>query len=116
MTTSMTEKQRGALEALKAAQGEGKTLTDYAKSRDLDVCELYNALAALRRKGILPRSGRKQRSGFVAVRVAAEPPPRVNGMLVCRIVSREGYVIECAQWPPASWVASVTRNVVDAAT
>ena len=118
MSTSMTEKQRGALEALQAAQGEGKTLTDYAKSRGLDVRELYDALAALRRKGVLPRSGRKQRNRFVAVHVAAEaPPPRVNGMAVCRIVRREGYVIECAQWPPASWLASLGRqDAADATT
>jgi len=91
MSTSMTEKQRVALEAREAAQSEGKTLSDYAKSRGLDVRELYDALAALRRKGVLPRSGGKQRNKFVAVRVATEAPPvRVNGTAVCRIVSREG--------------------------
>jgi hypothetical protein len=117
MSTSMTEKQRIALEALQAAQGEGKTLTDYARSRGLDVRELYDALAALRRKGALPRTARKQRNKFVAVRVATEAPPRGNGIAVCRIVSCEGYVIECAQWPPASWLASLTRrDAADAAT
>jgi hypothetical protein len=116
MSTSMTEKQRVALETLQAAQGEGKTLTDYATSHGLDVRELYDALAALRRKGVLPRSGRKQRSKFVAVRVAAEAPSRGNAMAVCRIVSREGYVIECAQWPPANWLASLARDATDATT
>lgn len=117
MSTSMTEKQRGAFEALQAAQSEGKTLTDYAKVRGLDVRELYDALAALRRKGVLPRSGRKQLNKFVTVRVAAEAPPsRVTEVAVCRIVGREGYVIECTQWPPASWLASLARDTADAAS
>ena len=117
MSTSMTEKQRVAFEAREAAQSAGKTLTDYAKAHGLDVRELYDALAALRRKGVLPRSERKQRNKFVAVRVGAQAlPSRVSGMAVCRVVSREGYVIECAQWPPASWLASLARNAVDAAS
>ena len=103
-TSMMTEKQRIAFEALQAAQREGKTLSDYAKTRGLPIRELYDALSCLRRNGALPRSGRKPRNKFVAVRVAPETPPRVSGAAVCRIVSREGYVIECAQWPPASWL------------
>jgi len=83
MSTSMTEKQRVALEALQAAQGEGKTLTDYAASHGLDVRELYDALAGLRRKGVLPRSGRRQRSKFVAVCVATEAQSRAHAMAVC---------------------------------
>jgi hypothetical protein len=116
MSTAMTEKQRVAVEALQAAQGEGKTLTDYAASHGLDVRELYDALAALRRKGALPRSGRKQRGRFVAVRVAAEAQSRGHAMAVCRIVSRGGYVIECVQWPPANWLTSLARDVADATT
>ncbi len=115
-TATMTEKQRMALEALQSAKREGKTLTDYAKAHDLEIRELYDSLACLRRKGVLPRGVRKPRSKFVAVRVAAEPmPPRTAGA-VCRIVTRDGYVIECAQWPPASWLASLARSAADAAT
>jgi hypothetical protein len=115
-TAGMTEKQRVAFEAVQAAQRDGKTLTAYAKARGLNIRELYDGLAGLRRKGVLPRSGRKPRNKFVAVRVAAEALPRASGMAVCRIVSREGYVIECAQWPPASWLASLARNAADVAT
>jgi hypothetical protein len=117
MSTQMTQKQRVALEAREAAQREGKTLSDYAKERGLVIRELYDALACLRRNGALPRSGRKLRSKFVAVRVAAaDAPPQLNAMAVCRIVSREGYVIECVQWPPASWLRSLARDAADAAT
>lgn len=115
LTSAMTEKQRVACEALQAAKREGKTLTDYAKAHALEVRELYDSLAGLRRKGLLPPGGRKPRSKFVAVRVAAEPVPSRTGGAVCRILTREGYVIECAQWPPASWLAGLTRSAADAA-
>jgi hypothetical protein len=115
-TATMTEKQRMALEALQTAKREGKTLTDYAKAHGLQIRELYDSLACLRRKDLLPPGRRrKPRSKFVAVRVTAEPVPSRTGGAVCRIVSREGYVIECAQWPPASWLASL-RSAADAAT
>lgn len=116
-TATMTEKQRMAFEALQSAKREGKTLTDYAKAHELEIRELYDSLACLRRKGLLPPGGRrKPRSKFVAVRVAAEPMPSRTGGAVCRIVNRDGYVIECAQWPPASWLASLARSAADAAT
>ena len=116
-TQTMTAKQRVAFEARETAQREGKSLSDYAKERGLVIRELYDALACLRRKGVLPRSGRPPRSKFVAVRVAAEPArPRADTITVCRITSREGYVIECVQWPPASWLRSLTGNAADAAT
>lgn len=114
-TTTMTEKQRVASEALQSAKREGKTLTDYAKAHGLEVRELYDSLAGLRRKGLLPGGRRRSRSKFVAVRVAAEPMPSRTGA-VCRIVTREGFVIECAQWPPASWLAGLARSAADAAT
>lgn len=115
-TAAMTDKQRTALEAQQAAQREGKTLTEYAKARGLAIRELYDSLACLRRKGLLPGSGRKRRHRFVAVRVAAaEPMPRTLGA-VCRIVTCDGYVIECSQWPPASWLATLARHAADAAT
>lgn len=113
--TTMTEKQRAAVEAREGARREGVTLVAYAKAKGLVIRELYDSLACLRRKGLLPRSARKPRNKFVAVRVAAEASPRTGGMAVCRIVSREGYVIECVQWPPASWLASLARSTADAA-
>lgn len=114
-TTAMTEKQRVAFEALQGARREGVTLNGYAKARGLSIRELYDGLASLRRKGLVPRSERKPRNKFVAVRVAPQPPQRATGTAVCRIVSK-GYVIECAQWPPASWLTTLARNTADAAT
>jgi hypothetical protein len=65
--TTMTEKQQRAVEALEAARQEGVTLTAYAKAKGLVIRDLYDALAGLRRKGLLPRSTRKSRSRFLAV-------------------------------------------------
>jgi len=94
----ITEKQRAAMEALQSARREGKTLSEYAKAHGLAIWELYNALACLRRKGVLPRSERSTKAGakFVAVRVVPErpiPSPPSNGV-ICRLVHRSGYVIE----------------------
>lgn len=117
-TAEMTEKQRTAVEALQGARREGKSLNEYAKAHGLAIWELYNALACLRRKGLLPRSERskKSRDKFVAVQVVPERQvPSPNGM-ICRLVHRSGYVIECAQWPPPSWLAALARESSDAAT
>ena len=119
-TAEMTEKQRLAMEALQGARREGKALSEYAKAHGLSIWELYNALSCLRRKGVLPRSDRSTKAGgrFVAVRVVPErpiPAPPSSGM-ICRLVHRGGYVIECAQWPPPSWLAALSRESSDAAT
>lgn len=117
--TTMTEKQQQAADALEATRREGVTLTAYAKAKGLVIGELYSTLAGLRRKGLLPRPTRKPRSKFVAVRV--EGPPAVlgrapgSGAVVCRIVHADGYLIECTQWPPPSWLNALTRERKDAA-
>jgi hypothetical protein len=117
---TMTEKQRVAVEAQEVAQREGVSLVSYAQAKGLVIRELYDSLACLRRKGLLPRSTRKPRSKFVAVRVNAPPPlqGRVpgSGAVVCRIVHAEGYLIECTQWPPPNWLTARTREPKDAAT
>jgi len=111
-TAGMTEKQRAAFEALQGAQRQGVTLSDYAKAQGLAIRELYDALAALRGKGLLPKSGRAPKSKFVEVRVAQE---RIAGAVVCRF-RHAGVVLECAQWPPPSWVAALMGLAADAAS
>jgi hypothetical protein len=106
------------VEALEAARREGVTLTTYAKDKGLVVRDLYSTLAGLRRKGLLPKPTRKAPSNFLTVRV--EPSPVLgqapgSGAIVCRIVYAEGYLIECTQWPPPSWVNALTRGRKDAA-
>jgi hypothetical protein len=114
-TGAVTDKQQRALDAMTAARHEGCTLTKYARTHGLDVRELYDALAALRRRGVLPQSGRKPPSRFVAVRVAQPTAMSAAAGMVCRIVQREGCVIECCQWPPASWLSTLVPRTADAA-
>lgn len=119
--TQMTEKQQRAMEAMEGARREGVTLSDYAKTHGLVIRELYDAIAALRRNGQLAKPSRKKARGrFVAVRVV---PERTSSMAnagvsvpLCRIVQPSGVMIECAQWPPPSWLASLAPGSADAET
>jgi predicted trehalose synthase len=119
---TMTDKQRRAIEAMEAARSQGCSLTEYAKAQGLAVREVYDALAALRRKGVLPKAARQGKSKFVSVRVApastamiaAARAPAVSSVL-CRIVHAGGYAIECLQWPPANWLAALASGSTDAA-
>jgi hypothetical protein len=123
MTTgTFTEKQQQAIEALEGARGEGVALSEYAKAHGLVVRELYDAIACLRRKGLLPKPTRKTKSKFVAVRVVTprEPahalPSRPTIGVLCRILCPHGLMIECAQWPPPAWLVALTAGPADAAT
>ncbi len=115
----MTERQRRAIEALEGARRDGIPLSAYAKAHDLALRELYDAIAALRRKGVLAKPVRKRASGrFVAVRVAERGLSAMSSPSsapLCRIV-QSGWVIECLQWPPPGWLAAVTVGSTDAAS
>jgi hypothetical protein len=122
-TATFTEKQRQAMEALEGARSEGVALSRYAKARGLAIREVYDSIACLRRKGLLPRPMKKPKSKFVAVRVSAANAPAlvssrsvIGGDVLCRIVCRGGAMIECTQWPPPTWVTALAAERVDAAT
>jgi hypothetical protein len=122
MTVRMTDKQRRGMEALEAAQGAGLSLSEYAKVHGLVVRELYDGIAALRKRGVLPKSARgpKRVSRFVPVQVvssAVAMPSRspIRGGMVCRLIHANGLVIECGEWPPAAWLAAVLQGSRDAA-
>lgn len=114
----MTERERCALEAMEGSRREGLKLAEYARRQDLVVQEIYSGIAALRRKGQLPKSTRRSRGRFVAVRVAPQIPPMESAFSrspLCRIV-RAGYVVECLQWPPPSWLAALGSEPADVAS
>jgi len=125
MTETLTEKQRVAVEALEAARQAGMTLRDYAKVQGLEVRPVYDAIAALRRRGALAGSDRphkrRSKSRFVAVRVTSSSTPvsevarAARSGLVCRLVCAQGWVIECGEWPAPSWVSAVLAGRGDAA-
>lgn len=116
---AMTERQQAAIEALEGARREGLTLKAYAEAHGQKVTELYWTIAALRRRGLVPKSSRVLRSKFLAVRVEPRPPmsPQVTpaGGVVCRI-QVHGFAIECTQWPEPSWVSALASRSSDAAT
>lgn len=122
MTETLTEKQRVAMEALEGARRAGVPLSDYAKAKDLELRPVYDAIAALRRRGALPGTDRprKRKSKFVAVRVTSSPAaatevaPASRSDLVCRLVCSQGWAIECGEWPAPSWVSAVLAGRGDA--
>jgi hypothetical protein len=121
MSETMTEKQRVAVEALEGARRAGVPLSDYAKAKGLELRPVYDAIAALRRRGALPGTARPRKSRFVAVRVRSSPAavseiaraPRSGS--VCRLVCAHGWAIECGEWPAPSWVSAVLSGRGDAA-
>jgi hypothetical protein len=123
MRGTLTQKQQVAVEALEAARQAGMTLSDYAKAKGLELRPVYDAIAALRRRGALPGTDRprKRKSRFVAVRVTSSsvPVPEVGRAtrsgLVCRLVCAQGWAIECGEWPAPSWVSAVLAGRGDAA-
>ncbi len=111
MAETLTEKQRVAVEALEGAQRADVPLSDYAKAKGLELRPVYDAIATLRRRGVLPRSDRprKRRSKFVAVRVRSSRIPiaevggAVRSGMVCRLV--------CAQGGPSSAASGRERAI-----
>ncbi len=126
MDETLTQNQRVAVEAMEGARRAGVPLSDYAKAKGLEVRPVYDAIAALRRRGTLAPSEReprrKKKSKFVAVRVTSSPAPvgefgrAARGGLVCRLVRADGSAIECGEWPEPRWVAAVLAGRRDAAT
>lgn len=123
MMKDLTEKQRRAMAAVQAASTAGLTLSAYCTAQGLKVREVYDAIAALRRSGVLPRAqkSRRRKGEFVAVRVVktqhSSPAMRPAGTgMVCRLVHAGGLVIECGEWPPAVWLLSLTSGLRDAAS
>jgi hypothetical protein len=113
----LTVNQRAALECFQRAQSRGVALSAQAREQSLNVRVVYDAVAALRRKGALPpgRGSRPAGAGdFLAVRVAPQADAPMLGAAVCRLRIGSA-LIECSQWPPAAWLASLTGTDADAA-
>jgi hypothetical protein len=122
MMTTFTEKQRQAIEAIEGARNEGVAMSKYATSHGLIIRGLYDAIACLRRKGLLPKPTRKAKSRFVTVRMVApsEPaqaaPAGPTSAVLCRILCPRRPMIECIQWPPPAWLATLSAGHADVAT
>src|SRR5262245_21373226 len=116
----MTQKQRAAIEAWEAARKQGRSLTQYAREHGLNVQRIHAMLSDLRKRGLLPKSGRKQSGRFLAVRVQAQSASAPAGLgdpgVVCRLIHSNRHVIECLHWPPPNWLSALNQGSADAAT
>ena len=123
-TEILTEREQQALEHMRKAQELGVTLKDYAARNGLDVQMLYQLRKPLVRKGALGPVRRVSReaptaekqSAFLPVRVVSVAPRRGSPTVACRLVHPSGWVLECDDLPPASWVTSVLVGGAHAAT
>jgi hypothetical protein len=121
MKPDLTSKQRQAMEFLQRSKAEGVSLSAYSRSRGIKVRVIYDGLVALRRKGLLSRGRSKSpkaSSAFVALRVSPSLPaplPPSEGA-ICRVRIGSHAILECAQWPPASWLATLMGQGTDAAS
>jgi hypothetical protein len=121
MSKGLTEKQQRALEHVQRARSAGVSLSDYARAHGVEVRPIYDSMVALRKKGMLSAPAPGTESAFVAVRVrssseASVPPTPTSsgGNLICRLRIGEA-MIECAEWPPAGWLAALLSLRADAA-
>jgi hypothetical protein len=121
MSKGLTQKQQRALEHVERARSAGMSLSDYARAQGVEVRPIYDSMVALRKKGMLRPTGPHTESAFVAVRVrlrseVSAPPTLTSsgGKLICRL--RIGAaLIECTEWPPASWLAALSSVRADVA-
>lgn len=119
MAKRLTDKQRVALEAVEAAKAAGLGLNAYARTKGLNVRQIYDAMAGLRRHGLVPPTSaprlRRPKDAFVAVDVVSGRPPHSRSGMVCRLIHPSGLVIECGEWPPTMWLSSVMAERVGVA-
>jgi len=123
-TESLTEREQQALDHMAKAQELGITLKEYAASFGLNVQHLYQLRKPLVRKGVLgpsrslasePRKTDKP-SAFLPVRIVSAVPGRSGTPVACRLLHPSGWVIECGDFPPATWMAAVLAGGARATT
>ena len=101
----LTTLQRQAMEHMERARSQGLSLSDYAKVQGVSVRQIYDAASQLRRRGVLPSASCPTPSPFMAVKLLAP-----SSRCVCRIVNGSGVMIECLEWPPARWLATLASS------
>lgn len=80
---------------LQRASELGVTLEEYAEAYDVELGALQTADS----RSVDPLAD------FVQVAVVNDPAPA--GVVLCRLVHRDGWSLECQQWPPAAWLRSL---------
>ena len=97
-----TERQRGWLSHVRAAESRGEALTEYAKRRGLSVGSLYEAKRRLRQAGVIAAATRAKAvaaraPGFVELAVQERPAATTSSSL--RIQLPNGTVLEWSDAP-----------------
>jgi hypothetical protein len=89
MSKDLTEKQRTAMAAAEAARTAGLTLIAHCRAHGLNVREIYDAIAALRRSGVLPKAerSRRRKGEFVSVGLRRRSGDRVWGVATGGVAS-----------------------------
>ena len=85
-TAALTELQAQAIECLEGARSAGVALSAHVRSRGLNLRGIYDAIAQLRRRGIVPPAPQRarKRASSVPVRFAkVEVRPAVAAMSLC---------------------------------
>lgn len=114
--TELSELQRQALEYVRGAKASGVSLSAYCRKRRIAVRRVFDALAALRRRGVAGTTLlRRRRSKFLAVRIATAAQTMPSRAVLCRVVLAGGISVECSGWPPREWLESLSGRPVDAA-
>jgi hypothetical protein len=117
MKSKLSEKQQQAMMYLEQSRAAGIKLSQHLRAQGVELRPMYDALAALRRKGVLASVSAKRKgsaSPFVKVRVASGAPMTRQGVL-CRVLIGGAAVMECGEWPPPAWVAALLGLRADAA-
>ncbi|HEY5102493.1 MAG TPA: hypothetical protein VII70_06895 [Steroidobacteraceae bacterium] len=119
MTIRLSDLQQQALEHAERARSAGVKLSQYLRAQGIELRPIYDALAGARRKGAagaaISAVAKRVISPFVEVRMASPAPTPTHSAIVCRVLIGGLGVIECGEWPPAAWVASMLGSRADAA-
>jgi hypothetical protein len=124
-TESLTEREQEALEHMRKAQELGTSLKEYASRFGLDVKKLYQLRKPLVRKGALGPARKEAKaqephradkaSALVPVRIVSSGAMPGSTPVACRLMHPSGWVIECGEFPPATWMAAVLSGGAHAA-
>ncbi len=108
----LTAAEQRYLEHAEAARSEGVSLRQHYRAAGLSESSLYGVRRKLIRKGIVaaryrrrPDRNTKKSDQFVAVQVST-----TSSGPMCRMRHPNGWIIECTQWPEASWMSALLEE------
>jgi hypothetical protein len=124
MAEKLSEREQKCLEHVKQAQELGVSFSEFCRSFDLNANTWYSIRRGLVRKGVIdgrPKGDEPEPAKAAPVASAGFTEVRIDSSLaapavMCRIRHPNGWVIECASWPEASWMSALFAAGEHAAT